>query len=449
MIDQQTKDAAQLMLQVGKQLWPRGTVKDLVTDGKRFAFVMAPTRMAAAGVGIDPVPFTEALAVHVLADHGLSSPGLHPSRHQPVLYDFLEALRYALPMDEVQLTIIPEGGWLYPAIDEEFYSAKSRKMIRSEKPDWLLPDRIQVFGGRTSLGIDFCKLFEPDDPPSMGKIAMQYGRREDELAFVTHAFNLDLQRRRDADRSRDTATSIRECGGLLFPSLGISHIPAIDFGSAVLFSDVALVLNSLKPRRKRGMPEWVTVYGTDAWTERTSDFHGTSAVSAFEQMHGWSDYMSFSDLHVWPLGAPLVLEGTTAGMTNIEVELIKTESQLRRDLRERARIHHRQADPLDTHERYRNTKHRYPVAEAKSKGILPLSYFPICICPERDAREVEAFLQAAGFEGDVVDLSISDQMQKSLDGEVRDEGLSFSLKRDYAFMVADAAAEVSDYPVQL
>jgi hypothetical protein len=417
------KKVADVMLKVGKDLFARGTVKDVVAwegpyGGLRVGWVMDARRMRAAGVDHEGrVPFTGAYAASVFERHGIRAETLKYEREM-VMGDFLPRASnelYDFDDDGVTVTIIPEPGYPWPAPDG-YYSAKLGRVVRSEKPAWLYPENI-VDEGRNvnSPGINLCEMFPEPIEADLGAEVARYGRAEDDFFIVTHAMGtLEGMTRYGTTEGvagwEENAQKVMECGGLLFPSMAVGPIPATNFGVGVLIADVGIVLNGLKPYLKRGQSPPSAVYSSDAWSGRTGSFLTDTAVAAFEQMHGHSDYVYYTDMNVWPLGAPRAWSITGPGA---EAEEVYKVPALKRELKERFRLWTRDMRPSDVKELMEEvalTKARYGYLEAKVNGIMRMSEFPLAAIPPQQEEGFRRFLEITGFKGKLLIVDLPDEL---------------------------------------
>lgn len=416
--------AAGFIFKVGKQLFARGTVKDAVAwedpYGMRVAWIMDPKRMRNAGVDHEGrVPFTGRQAARVFEYEGVRAETLKYEREM-VMSDFLERASnelYALSGGEepIRITIIPVPGYPWPA-PSGYYSAKKQRWLDSPRPDWLLPENVvDEMRHINSPGIDLCGMFREPLDYVRGEEIVRYGRGDDDVFLVTHTMGTIEGVTRFGSIEgvagwEQNAQKVMECGGLIFPSLAIGPVPATNFGVGVLVADAGIVLNSLSPYRRRGAAPPAAIYNSDAWSGRTGDFFVDTAVAAFEQLHGHSDYMYYTDLNVWPLGAPRAWVVTGPGAETEEIYKIAT---LKRELKERFRLWRRDLSPEQIEElmeRVALTKARYGYLEAKANGIMKVGEFPFAAVPPQQEEGFRRFLDITGFEGEVLVVDLPDEL---------------------------------------
>ena len=454
---------ADFMFIVGKQLFARGTVKDAVAwegPDMRVAWIMDPKRMRNAGVDHEgQLPFRGSYASTVFEREGVRAETLKYEREM-VMADFLQRVAnelYAFSEDEpIGVSLIPAPGYPWPAPDG-YYSAKKGRWLDAPRPDWLLPESV-VDESRhiNSPGINLCELFREPLGYEMGAEVVRYGRKGDDFFLVTHAMGTIEGTTRYGSVEglagwEQNAKKVMECGGLIFPSLAIGPIPATNFGVGVLIADAGVVLKSLKPNLKRGMSPPSAVYSSDAWSGRTGDFFADTAVAAFEQLHGHSDYMYYTDLNIWPLGAPRAW--ALAGPGSVAEEVYKV-STLKRELKERFQLWTRDLSPEDTEELMADvslTKARYGYLEAKVNGLMKLGEFPFAAVPPQQEEGFRRFLDITGFAGELLVVDLPDELLEVMLPSWMPADLSYERREaiktwasmQYGWHVADAVREAA------
>lgn len=455
---------ADFMFTVGKELFARGTVKDAVAwdaPGLRVAWIMDPKRMRNAGVDHEGrLPFRGRYASMIFEREGVRAETLK-YEDEMVMADFLQRVANELygftgGEEPIAVSIIPEPGYPWPAPDG-YYSAKKGRWLDSPRPEWLFSENIVDEARRIdSPGVNLCELFREPLGYEMGAEVVRYGRKADDFFLVTHAMGTIEGTTRYGSVEgvagwEQNAQKVMECGGLIFPSLAIGPIPATNFGVGVLIADAGVVLNSLKPNLKRGMKPPSTVYSSDAWSGRTGDFFVDTAVAAFEQLHGHSDYMYYTDLNVWPLGAPRAW--ALAGPGSLAEEIYKT-STLKRELKERFRIWTRDLSPEETEELREEvslTKARYGYLEAKVNGIMKMNEFPFAAVPPQQEEGFRRFLDITGFEGELLVVDLPDELLEVMLPSWNPTDLSYERREaittwaamQYGWHVADAVRDVA------
>jgi hypothetical protein len=339
------------------------------------------------------------------------------------------------------VTLMPNEGspWNYDDDETPYYDAKKRKFFATPRPDWLATVMAEPEWGEPKvemIGADFCQLVDVIEASAYHPLTACFEGECDDLSFiVTHSLDFTV-RGIDPD---EVASFINECGGLLFPSLAVGALPAANFGAVCLVIDPAIILQSMKPyKRKRG--NWpVVTYTTDVWTERMSTFLGWAAVRVYEELTGGADgWEYYANMHFWVLGPPVDLD---AAPGQIIAKVVKSTKQLRTAIRKRAKYWHRDMTAEEIEDAANlTTVERYPYLEAKVNGIVTVADMTACVYPaERDA-EVTAFLNAIGFTG----------LQVPLDVPYEPSFLDAEVTYAWSWAVHDALVSLQQsYPVEL
>ena len=421
------QDAARKLLEIGQSAFTRGTVKDAVAwrekDGtQQFAWIMDPLKMATnLGLGnpeaeLRAAPFDYQIKRHFHIDETAFE---HERTVGPseFIWRMANALARAGAEEDAGFTFIPEPGYPWPTRGDEFYSAKRGKMMPSPEPKWLIeipadPGRDQ----KKAYGVDLCQLYA-DKPVTGADIGDAVVGQLGEMNFiVTHAVSprvrADVTDIRYGTREawKHAGENIEACGGLLLPSLAIGAIPATNFGLCILIARVGVVLEGLKPYRRRGIYP-VHVYNTDAWTGTTGEYVRAGAIAAFNQMHGHSEYMYTWENHVWPLGAPSA-EGGGPGDASFVMGTKKMATELKRRMRKWPR-NLTPEKVMKVQDEVAMTEARYAYLEAKVDGVMPMNAFPVAVCPKQMKVEFTAFLDAAGWDGELLELEVPDEVYRS------------------------------------
>jgi hypothetical protein len=402
------------------------------------------------------MPFRGAYVGAVLRRHGVRNKNWD-YEGEMVMGDFLPRLQndlYEIVDEPFDITIIPEPGYPWPAPDG-YYSAKLGHVVRSERPAWLYPENI-VDPSRDvdSPGVNLCELFQPPLGGEIGAEVVEYGSQSDDFFIVTHAMGtIEGMTRYGSVEGiagwEENAQKVIDCGGLLFPSMAIGPIPSTNFGVGVLIADAGIVLNSLKPRLKRGVSPLSAVYSSDAWTGRTGDFFNETAILAFEQLHGLSDYIYYNEMNIWPLGAPRAWSVSGPGSQAEEIDKATT---LKKKLKERFQIWTRDLSPEETEAVIQATgisEARYGYLEAKVNGVMAMSEFPMAAVPPQQEVGFRRFLDMTGFEGELVVVDLPDELFEVMNPDWDPSDTSFDRKNairawanmQYGWHVADAVRE--------
>lgn len=430
MLTEEARDIAVRMLAVGQSMFPRGTVKDCVAwshDGEtRIAWICDPLKMITnLGVGAeDSVVRSQALDYALKKALGLKETQFSWDRGTVGSYDMLERITHTIRMvsdNEIWFTLIPEGGWPWPA-DDGYFSAAKKKVLPSQKPEWAfrVPERKEI-GRDPAWGINFCQFFGDDPIDGRGLGNVTYGDLDGMPCIVTHVASARGDEAKahgwqSVEAWKAAGRSVKACGGLLFVSLAVGPIPATNFGMDVLVGRLGLALEGLKPYRSRG-PVSAFVYDTDAWTVRVGDYSEGLAISAFDQMHGNSDYMHWIDNHVWPLGAPT---GNNLGGGPAEATSLASTKKLASELRKRFKTWKEDLTPeqiAKVQDKVAMTTARYPYVEAKVNGVTPISAFPFAVCPRQHEATFSAYLKEAGWNGELIVLDVPDEIYRAIEDD--------------------------------
>jgi hypothetical protein len=334
----------------------------------------------------------------------------------------------------VDATLMPEQGspWVLGQRVTPYYSAARGKMLATKAPDWGIEVEIRDHGKK--LGADFCKLSPVIEP---GRDPHVVGDVRGEGFVVTHSFDMEM-RGKARGEAMTVASRVKDCGGLLFPSLAVGMVPATIFGLVVLAADVATVLPSMRPYKKRGA--WpVVVYSTDTWTTTTSEVVTHGSVALFEELTGNRTFGIYGEHHFWTLGPP-VSEGGGLGAPE-SFKLVASTRELATAIARR-----RKKWPMDLtapqmaalQERYATTEDYYPYLEAKVNGVVQLGCFPLALAPEWQAEDTAQFLRVAGFRGALAPVHVARDVERLL----RDERTPWDDRKAAEWHYAWAARDV-------
>lgn len=342
---------------------------------------------------------------------------------------------------EVTVTVIPSPGYPYtPGKTKEIYSAKRKKIAPAIKPPWgvLTTDR----DGEKTWAVDYCLLMPKICSDSRLAIVGQYPQRDMKF-MVTHCMG-------KADGGKlapELREKLKNCEGMLFPSLAVGLIPSTNFGETVLVTRPDIPLLAMKPYKKRGSYV-VATYNTDTWTETTGGFLNELAIHCFEQLHGHTNY-AYGGGHLYILG-PEIKE---TGFGDEEVKIITATKGLATALQKKYRTWTRDMSP----KKFKDTSDlmtgmRYGYLETKVNGVLSWDCFPLAVCPAAIAEKVHAGLKEMGFSGQLITVETSQELVDSYSGkgrrlhpdeeaymqyqyawQVRDAILAYAATKDHAF----------------
>lgn len=458
-----------MMFALGKDLFPRGYVKDVYAwdDGGilSFAWVMEPEKLRRAlpyGEGPTSLPFRGPQVTQALRRIGVNYDAFDYERGALHVVTFLEHIANSLwdtfpDADYFHATFIPTPGYPWP---HDYYSARSGQWVDgSKRPAWLLPQNVVDLGMHIdSPGVDFCALLGPLQGYEMGAEVATWSETfgkgpfrqkawgSDAYFIVTHAMG-SMKHLTRYGTWEQNAAHINACGGLLFPSLAVGSIPAANFGPFIMVADVGLLLRSLTPYRQRNRRVPAYVYDTDVWTMTTGTFFKEAAVSAFEQLSGRSDWMYYLDMNIWPLGAPQAPEVHGPGIGN----RIHKVPKLLKEVRQRTEIYRRGLSPEEAREIFERhpvseSKARYPYLEAKANGVMPMDSFPLAVAPAQGAERFAGFLDQVGFSGRLLTVELPAQVAEVMDPEWAPANMDWEQRNalqgwanlEYGWHVADA-----------
>lgn len=354
-------------------------------------------------------------------------------------------------------TLLPKEGspWNTGSAATEWYSAKKRKVFRTTKPSWVIEGTVrdpETGRDKKDLVADVCSLVDPVSARACGTAVV--GDLRGMQFFATHSFSLGGR-----GPEEETAAAIAKCGGLLFPSIAVGHLPANNFGPLTLFADVRLALLSTKPYKQssRGRIE-VPLYGTDVWTETTSHFLSSFARDLFLQLTGNpSDESSLTQAprYMAVLGPRI---GGSGGPVSEEADrgIVVSTTRLAKLLQKRMKLWTEKADPKTTTERYWDQPERYPYLEAKVAAKVPMDCFPLAAAPEKPERLAKAalaFLRTAGYAGPLLLVNTDGLSQDFLEGTSFDPDLyeyAWRMRRAVLEFVAGKEYEgASQYSVRI
>lgn len=352
-----------------------------------------------------------------------------------------EAGEFDEARDHVDTTLLGEKGptpaapWSPQNDPTPFYSAKKHKLFVSERPPWLvtvLADQHDGRGEREHLGANPCMIL-PRIEDCRGAVV---GEIEGLILLNTHCMQ-PSSKAAEAEREGQT---IRDCGGLLLPSLAVGPVPATVFGPLVLVGSIEAALLGMKPY-KRGRGNWpVVAYATDAWTVGIGETLRRGSIELFQELTG-NRHFQGGAAHFWSLGAPVSESIGPFGQGDLKP--IANTKALATALKRRGKRWPRQLTQADF-TRLKNELARmpdyYPYVEAKVNGVLGLDCFPVAVVPAPRYDAYTKFLRTAGFRGDVLVVEESERIVRGLEKEESIEQYDETAWA-YAWRVRDAVVE--------
>jgi len=342
---------------------------------------------------------------------------------------------------DVFTTLMPNEGspWEWNEKQTYFYNAKKKQIESTPRPDWIVPVEVRATGLEVdpyqsppdyvkAHGADFCELMPTISADPDGPMACRFERSGLDF-MVTHCLDVS---RVDIGWAK-IAKFVNSCGGLLFPSMAVSQVPGVRFGPVCLVVNPMVVLEGMKPyfRRRGSWP--IVTYSTDVWTEVTRDFLSESSAILFDQLTGQWDISVYGRSHFYILGPPVRLDGPMEGSLILNTKKLST--KLSRRVKKWTRdLNGEEVEEMQLTEE----EDRYPYLEAKSNGIVSVDALVACVAPSPMMRSVKAFLDAIGFQGDIIQIKTSREEAKVLS-----LGMDYGALYDYSWRVFDAVMEES------
>jgi hypothetical protein len=320
-----------------------------------------------------------------------------------VVWQWSEAHSAPIGEEGVRVGFIPEPGYPWPCEGGWYWSARKSKWLQSEKPGWLIQVEDRSHGDKMVWGVNPCLVFPSDETKTSAAPGYVCGELNGQPLMVTHSMQL-ISSGYGGHKQVDAAIAgVRDCGGLLFPSLAVGPIPATNFGPIVLVAHLELVTDSLQPYRGRSKRRPCWVYGTDAWTHSTGTLMREIAISLFSELHGEEDWIYGH--HIDTLGIPPSTRGIEGEVWN---DPLKTTKQLASSLKTRMRGWRRDMTlaEFDAKGDSAAGSDRYAYTEAKAREVVSLAEFPFIIAPLSKQSAVARFAVGTGYSGSVVYVDV-------------------------------------------
>lgn len=331
---------------------------------------------------------------------------------------------------DVSVTLMPLEGSPWHDYGEDpdcfwYYSAGKKKEICGRRP---LTTKVNTMEGIVP-GVDFCHIaprIKEVDGDIVGTID-----GKDRL-FLTRCINVSGDRQQG-----EIISSIKECGGMLYPSLSLSRVPATNFGILAMFARLPLALKSIKPTKQRGWP--VSVYNTDAWTGNIKFYTGRASAELYQQLTGqWEPYEN-SYMHV--LGPSLETDMPSG---DLSIKKADTVSAIRSRLKRLDKLWKRgmSKDEIEELSYMDRGNDKYPYLEVKANAVVDIDSFPLAVygnTRNMDNAGCGSFLRGVGFRGEILVLDISEDLN------IRMAMGDSSATWEYAWLIRDAVLEFTDY----
>ena len=356
--------------------------------------------------------------------------------------------------DLINLYLIDIGN-NYPYVDgvDYFYSAKHNKMFRVKPP----PTRkIKEINGESSYTINPCYIFKSKkiSKPDRTSIGLdldgyKYGR-----LFATHCFDSFRKSSEDgdfryknelSDSQKSIADSISSCGGLLFPSVAISELPATQFGFNVLVLNTEILLDWFKKKQRvsKNLPFYI--YNSDGFTGTSASFFGSFSKNLYDECYDGFDIM-YRNLSLHTYQNFDVVNGKYEYIDK-NIKLVRTEKELVKALNYKKKImdkHLKKMSTLsdeDAASYFENLGHdKYWLSEVKFSCILDINCFSMCFCPDYMFNNTKAFLDKIGFRGMIIPINLPDKLREKM---ILNNYLT-KYENEYASLVREKMLEFSE-----
>jgi hypothetical protein len=361
---------------------------------------------------------------------------------------------------ECNVTLIPEPGYpyVYGAEGMPYYSVREGRWLVSHKPPWVTLGWRRDEDGRDVQApvADWCQV----SPHLKGSPVADFAfarslefKREQPPLFVTHS--MDIVGRQGVDpavqasnaTAATTANLIRHCGGLLFPSLAIGAIPAPQFLPCVLVLDPFVVLDALKPFRKRGAAPLTRVYNSDSWTPKIKEVVTDLAARLYDELTGANsseDFMYTSVQHFYVGGLPTMEDaGGFAPEGLVELDSLSAVARAcwshAKRWPESALRTARDAERMLARNMAEHNNVKYPYCEAKVAAVLDLSAVAVAFVPDHQAEAYNTFLRGAGYAGPISVVPTTEEERAAFASVVKDDHADMRARLQYAWKVAHMA----------
>lgn len=364
----------------------------------------------------------------------------------PGVYNFIDGissvLSHAIGEDESAVfTLIPTPGypWRGKSITS-YYSVKKRKWLPSVVPYWLSDKKIDL--GRSAgpqYAADWSKLAPRLSCIETAPHSRNFFDVKQHKVLCTHSMSLD--RSAPKNTSKDVANSIARCGGLLYPSIAISPIPAPQFLPCVMVFDPHMILDEFKPRHRSS----IAVYSSDAWTPTLGIINGQYAIDVHAQLTG--QVVDWTGMHIHHFlidGLPLGENGEAPDGTSI----VRSRVAMDRAIDQRAKVwkeslckdYKKFASIYERYSLQHEGVNAYSFIEAKVSGIVEFTCVKVICVPDFHAQAYQEFLTHAGYAGKFIIIETNEQERHALTKTGIDPQDAFG-RFNYAWKTARAVTE--------
>jgi len=265
-------------------------------------------------------------------------------------------------------------------------------------------------GVQTVPAIDPCVIAPRPAQHELHYIAATIGEQSMPW-FVSRSFDPG-----DKPGDDDAAKTVRQCGGWIYPSLAVGHLPASNFGLVTMFAHVGVALQGMRPLKGKGRYP-VVVYDGDAWTGVTRLFI-QSAPLLYKQLTGRYEVGIYGRHHMLTLGPDIE---SSFGFGAGTIRVVPSTAKLRRLLAQRAKVWPQKLtkEGFDRASEALSVS-RYPYLEAKCATVVGLEHFPVVACPAPMMKAAERWLGSVGWNGTLLHVPVSQEQVDHLQQQMRD-----------------------------
>lgn len=382
-------------------------------------------------------------------DHGDGGHwGDSPYPHD-ILHGFEKYADHALGLDEEssRVGLIPTPGYPWHGAGTAYYSARNRRWVKARKPSWMAPELITKRGGDDDgervPTVAWCTFSPTIRCKRATNLPWLDGGAGGEKIVFTHSIDLN----EDGETLEATAKAVRDCGGLLFPSLAVGTIPAPNFLPGVLVIDPSVVLDSLKGGTgagKRGAQPLTKLYNADVWTATVSGLVTEIGPEAFKELSGQlygDDFMETFHQHFYSSGLPTYSE--FGGFRPTGARVIQSLDAMRREAAKRGKrwsralASNRAAYNREYAEGF-NEATQSVFLEAKVSAVLSLSCVRAALIPDYQANRYRNYLKAIGYRGPVIEVQTDMDTRRGIENGDLDANSGSHSRYVYAWDAVDA-----------
>lgn len=231
--------------------------------------------------------------------------------------------------------------------------------------------------------------------------------------------------------------AVEQCGGFLWPSFALTWRQPASYGDVVFLAPIAVLTRALTTKKS---PFYLA--GTDIWSPTARELIRRQAEIT-EQLRGQSDRIHQNDLLLSSSAEPswdnmVGNMSTSFGGDWTQTDKITKRSDLTWTLRKIMADHVVDDDPYVYPPRPEwdsQGEHRYPYAELKVLGVVPVRSMVACFYPRKKARRVNAFLDRQNFAGFRVSFDWQGPMSDEATGSMADRD---AMRRQWGSMVTSA-----------